>query len=44
VNWRDLLLYGPGWLASGLIILGRWLDHRFRRRYRETWGVDYDGP
>lgn len=44
MNWRDFILYGPGWLACGWIPAGWWLDHRFRRRYREVWGVEYDGP
>jgi len=47
-SWQDVILYGPGWAACLLLPLGpfvgRWLERRFRRQYREHWGVDYDGP
>lgn len=48
MTWRDVLLYGPGWAACALLplmpLIDRWMDRRFRRLYRERWGVDYDGP
>ena len=48
MTWRDVILYGPGWAACILLLLAkpidRWHYRRTCRRYRERWGVDYDGP
>lgn len=43
MTWLDVLPYGPGWLACLLIPLW-WMDHRFRRQYKERWGVNYNKP
>jgi hypothetical protein len=40
-SWQDVILYGPGWAACLMLPLGWWMDRRFRRQYRERWGVDY---
>jgi hypothetical protein len=48
VTWRDLILYGPGWLALAALLASRplacWHYRRTQRRYEARWGVPYDGP
>lgn len=48
MTWRDVILYGPGYAACALIVLGPVIDRlhyrRTKRRYEERWGVRYDGP
>jgi len=40
LSWQDAILYGPGWAAIPLMLLNHFAERRFRRRYRERWGVD----